>query len=132
MFHFIMTTSFQYIKKTIDITFHISIRILNRISYSSLCCKIYNLIKMLISKKHLHSLFVLKIHANKTKRGIFRTSNKLIPVYIFLRDAQCVQTTIFQVYVIIIIQIIQPDDFITTFQQTPAYIRANKTGCTGN
>ena len=95
VFHLVMTTTFQYIQETIYITFHISIRILYGITYSSLSRKIYDLIKIFIGKKHLHGLFVFQIHTYKTKVLKENALHKSIPVYSFLLNTQYSKTTIF-------------------------------------
>ena len=62
-----MPATFQHIQETIYITFYISIRVLYGITHSCLSSQVYNLVKMLIGKKHLHSLSVFQIHTDKPK-----------------------------------------------------------------
>ncbi len=61
----VMTTAFKNIDKTINITFNISMRILNRISHTCLRGKIYDYVKFFIRKKHGHGIRIFKIHANE-------------------------------------------------------------------
>ena len=75
----IMPTAFEHIEKTINITFHISIRIFYRIAYTSLCSHVDDNIKLSISKEHLHRLSVFQIHPYETKLREKVARNKLVP-----------------------------------------------------
>ena len=81
MLHCIMPASLQNIYKTINIALYIDMGICYGISYASLSAKINYCIKTAIGKKHLHSLFVFKIHPYEGKSSQCVTLREFIPCY---------------------------------------------------
>ena len=132
MFHPVPATTLQHIEKSVDITLNISPGIRNRIPHASLCCQMTNPIEPLIHEQHLHSLTVLQIHTDKTVSRPLPAMHQFIPPHLFLHNSALCKPAVFQLHLIIIVDIIQPHHLVSPFQQTLHNIRPDKPGCAGD
>ena len=112
MFNLVVATAFKNIYKSIKIALYICVWISDGISYPSLSSEIDNSIKVSICKQHLHCVGVFKIHPDKTETRVFCGFRELIPCHFIFRDSEFEKPSIFQVRVIVIIDIVESDNRI--------------------
>ena len=86
----------------------------------------------LIHEQHLHSLTVLQIHTDKPVGRPLPALHQFIPPHLFLHNTALCKPSVFQLHLIIIVDIIQPHHLVSPFQQTLHDIRPDKPGCAGD
>lgn len=117
MFDLIMTTAFQDVEKADQIRVHIRAGIDQRISHPCLGRQINHPVELLLGKELFRQLPIRHVEIRMTE---------------LLEFKQLGQTGLFQLRIVIIIEIIQPDHGTTVFKQAVGEIMADKTGSTGN
>lgn len=114
MLHTGMATPFQNVHESDDVAINIGIRILQGIAHPRLSRKVNDPIKLLLIKKCHHGLAINHVHLYKAESGV---------------GSESLQPGLFQIDIVVIVQIIQPDHLITACQQTQCRGHANEACC---
>lgn len=117
MRHIIMATPFKDIYKPLQIGIDISVRIFQRVSHPGLRGQMNDTIRLFISENTSHRVPVFDRNTVKAKRLMVSDAGK---PRLFQRD------------IIIVVEIINPDDFITARQQAFDTMHANETSTACN
>jgi hypothetical protein len=113
----VMPTTLKNIQKAREITVDIGLGIFQAVTHPGLSRKINNLLKRVFPEKLFHSGSIYQIKLNKPEIRLLQQHR---------------QTIFFQLYVIVIIQVIEPDNLNPISQQSPAQMKTNKPGRPGH
>ena len=113
MFDMVLPTPLEEVHEAENIAVNIGMGVLDRVADTCLCSEIHHTVKLFNSKKILHPLPVGKIQLYKPE--IFKC-----PQYI--------EAGLFQSNIVIVIEVVYADNFITALKQAGAYPAADKTG----
>lgn len=117
MFDLIMTTAFQDVEKADQIRVHVRVGIDQRISHPCLGRQVNHGIELLLGKELFRQLPIRHVEIRMAES---------------LKRKQLCQSGLFQLRIIIIIEIIQANHGATAFKQTLGEIMADKAGSAGN
>ena len=107
-----VTASFQDIEKANQVRFHISIRVGDGVTHTSLCCKVDDHRRLVLLEQLSNQRLVSDVAFDKSKCGIL---------------GQLIQAEFFQCYIIVGIHVVDADDrsrrslLINSFHKVGAY-----------
>ena len=110
-----LATPFEHIHEADEIAIYISMRIFQRIPHASLRSEVHNPIKPVLSKQRRHARPIGQLPSYERKTGL---------------GLQSCKPRLFEANIIIIVEIIEPDDRIPACQQHARHRRTDKPGGT--
>lgn len=117
MLHASIPATFEDIHKPDEVRLHVSVRIGQRITHPCLGRKMNNAIEFFVRKQRCHRGCISHIKANKAESGTAR---------------EACQARLLETDIVVVVEIVQPDDFVATRQQALGDMHADETGGTGN
>ena len=90
-----MTAGFEDIEKADQVRFHISIRVGNGVTHTSLCCKVDDHRRLVLLEQLSDQFLISDIAFDKSKCGIL---------------GQLFQTELFQCYIVVVIHVVDTND----------------------
>ena len=117
VFHAVVAAAFQYIHETHQVGIHVGMRVLYGITYPRLGRQVYHTLWLVLLKKFFNARPVCHIQFVELKQLVVFQQGQ--PVF-------------FQLYVVIIIEVIQAQDHVTPLHQSLAEGSTNKARSTGH
>ena len=126
MSHRVVAAGLQYVVESQHVTLYVGIRVLYRIAHPSLCRQVHHDIEFLPRKKLVDLPLVGDIHLPEYAIGVLQTVIFNPFGEKFTREAQFLQTAIFERNVIIVVQVVDTNHGIASFGQHLHQIGANE------
>src|SRR5450631_4045116 len=117
MFHAVVAATFNDLQESGDVAVHIGMRILNGIAHPRLRGQVHHALEFFRAEQCRHCLAIRNILLHEPKARI---------------ASQNIQARILQLVIVIVIEIIETDDFVASLEQQARRMKADKTGCAGH
>ena len=112
-----MTATLEDVHRADDIAVYVGVRVLDRVAHAGLGGQVDDLVETLVGEQLVNSRLICQVDSPHVERVIPRED---------------VRPRLFEADVVIIIEIIEPDDRIAAIEQTLRRVKADETGSPGD
>ena len=127
----VVPARFEHVQKAHDVALQVGVRVRDAVAHAGLRRHIHDLLELFAFHQAVERGFVVDGHPDETAIGQRRAPN-FTPPLDFRRvgsDAALAKPTVLQSRVVIVVDVVDSDDFIASLGQFPHQSRADETGC---
>ncbi len=126
----VMTAGFENVDESHNITFDIGVWVFQTVAHTRLCSQVAHVIELFLFEKRHQCIAVFEIHPYEGISRIFRALHSRVPFFGFAGNSRFGQAGIFEIDVVVIVDVVDADHFIASFQQPFGKVKANESGGT--
>jgi len=123
-----VSAGFENVDKPHDVAVDIGVRIFQTVTYTGLCSQVAYVVEFSPFEKRHQLIAVLKIHSYESVARIFRAPYRHMPFFGFAGNSRFGQAGIFEIDVVVIVDIVDADHFIASFQKSFGKVKADESG----
>ncbi len=123
-----VATGFKNVDESHNITFDIGVWVFQTVAHSCLCSQVAHVIELFLFEKRCQCIAVFEIHPHEGISRIFRAPHRRVPFFGFAGNSRFGQAGIFEIDIVVIVDVVDADHFIASFQQPFGKVKADESG----
>ncbi len=127
-----MTAAFEHVDEAVDVAFDVCLRVGDGVSYAGLGAEVHHGVEGAVGEEHPHGLCILEVHAYEAETAVGGALHGFVPVDVVAGDAKGGEASVFEGGVVVVVDVVEPDDGVTAVDEPAAYGAADESGCAGN
>ena len=126
----IVPTCFEHVQEAHNVTLQIGVRVRDAVAHTGLRRHIHDFLELLAFHQAVERLLIVDGHPNEATVGQRRTLNRPPPLHFRLvaGDATLTKPTVLQSRVVIVVDVVDSDDFIASLGQFLHQFRSDEAG----
>ncbi len=124
----VVATGFENVDEPHDVAVDIGIGGFQTVTHTRLCSQVAHVIELFPFEKRCQLIAVFKIHPHERVARIFCAPYGCVPFFGFAGNSRFGLAGIFEIDVVVIVDVIDTDHFIASFQQPFSKVKADEFG----